>query len=272
MNEGAGSPHAGHYLKLLERVHEHVRPRTYVEIGMHVGASFTLVQPETLAIGVDPLPGLRKPINTTAKVFFETSDDFFAHRDVIGELGGSRIDMAFIDGMHWFEYALRDFRNIERACGRDSVVFVHDCVPADEAQTARERSTQLWAGDVWKLVVALERYRPDLKITTIAVGPTGLGMITGLDPENSVLFDAYDEIVEQCSALRFADVDPVATFGAIPNEWSRIEPILPGPFVAPGAAPAASKRRRWTARIAWHQAKRSISLLRQRATPSMLRR
>ena len=42
-----------------------------------------------------------------------TSDDFFARPDAAEVLGGVPLDLAFIDGMHQFEYALRDFMHLE---------------------------------------------------------------------------------------------------------------------------------------------------------------
>src|SRR5690606_25190786 len=91
------------YLTVLSRLHEHLRPRTYVEIGVFRGKSMQLVRPETTAIGVDPEPRLDAPLPPNARLFVETSDAFF-ERDVRAELGGLPVDFAFIDGMHRFEY------------------------------------------------------------------------------------------------------------------------------------------------------------------------
>ena len=40
---------------------------------------------------------IRARIDRTARVFAETSDDYFANHDVLAEFDGRRIDMAFID-------------------------------------------------------------------------------------------------------------------------------------------------------------------------------
>src|SRR6478672_2069133 len=104
----------GHYFDLIRRLHVALRPRTYLEIGVHTGKSLELVGPETTIIGIDPTPAIRTRVNSTAQLYFETSDHFFANHDIAALLGGRPIDMAFIDGMHLFEYALRDFMNVER--------------------------------------------------------------------------------------------------------------------------------------------------------------
>ena len=41
----------------------------------------------------------------------QTSDDFFADPEA---LGGATIDLAFADGLHWWEQTLRDVANLER--------------------------------------------------------------------------------------------------------------------------------------------------------------
>ncbi len=262
-NEAA--PHvSGYYLDLLARIHREMRPRTYLEIGVHTGESMTLVQPETLALGIDPVASIRRPINSTAKLFFERSDDFFARHDVRAELGGRPVDLAFIDGMHLFEYALRDFRNVERWCGPDSVVLVHDCYPRAAEHAARRRSTREWTGDTWKLVPCLKEYRPDLDVAVIRVGGTGLAMIRNLDSDqdHGPLHSKYDEIMDHFRAFDFARIEAHrdAVLNSVPNDWDVVASMLPRGPLAVAGTPRATRRRRVNARIALHQAKRVAKL------------
>src|SRR5579862_4132901 len=90
------------YYQVLTRVHEHLRPATYLEVGVSRGESLSLVGPETLALGIDPQPRVAFELGPNQKVFAQTSDDFFAREDVTQLLGGRPLDMAFIDGMHLF--------------------------------------------------------------------------------------------------------------------------------------------------------------------------
>ena len=46
------------YFDLLDRIHQHVLPRTYVEIGVSTGRSLTLALPGTMSVGIDPDPRL----------------------------------------------------------------------------------------------------------------------------------------------------------------------------------------------------------------------
>ena len=146
--------------------------------------------------------------------------------------------MAFIDGMHWFEYALRDFANIERACSPGSVVFIHDCYPIDAESAARERSTKLWSGDVWKTILALRELRPDLHVATLDAKPTGLAVITGLDPSSTVLFDRLDEAIDRYMHMSFETIaaDKAERLNRAAADWPTVAALLPPPFRSSSAA------------------------------------
>jgi hypothetical protein len=184
-----------HYLEVLASIHRLLRPRTYVEIGVEHGAALRLALPETRAIGIDPQPQIEDPLPGHVRLFRETSDDFFARHDLIAELGGERVELAFIDGMHHFEFALRDFLNLERHCAPGAAVLLHDCYPLDAVTSARERSTRFWSGDVWRAALALRENRPDLAIHTLAAPPTGLLVARNLDPRSALLRERYAQIV-----------------------------------------------------------------------------
>lgn len=82
---------------------------------------------------------------------------------------------------------------------------------------------------MWKTVVALRRYRPDLSVVTADVAPTGLAIVTGLDPTNEVLFDRYDEIVADIDQLGWADLESRGRgemLGLVPTDWEALGPIV----------------------------------------------
>ena len=213
------------YYGLLRRVHELRQPDLYVEIGVHEGHSLAFVQPGTRIVGVDPAPKVAEPPPDTT-IVAETSDDFFANP---AALRGEAIDLAFADGLHLWEQTLRDVANLERHSAPASVILIHDCNPIDEVTAARERTTAIWSGDVWKTVVALRRFRPDLSVVTADVEPTGLAIVTQLDPTNRVLFDQFDEIVNDIDQLRWADIesaDRSELLGLVPGDWTELQPLL----------------------------------------------
>jgi len=217
-----------HYFKVLARVHEHVRPATYLEVGVSRGESLALVRPETLALGIDPQPRVGFTLGARQQVFAQTSDEFFARSDVRALLGGKPLDMAFIDGMHHFEYALRDFINIEPLCRPGSLVFIHDCFPIDARSAERVQVTGFWSGDIWRLLVLLKKYRPDLAIHTLGTPPTGLGLISCLDPHSTVLRSLLPELIAEGLALDYSSIAQrrAAALNLVPYDWPRVRQLL----------------------------------------------
>jgi hypothetical protein len=219
------------YFRVLERVQGHLKPRTYVEIGVWEGESIRLAGPGTRVIGVDPEPRIKFELGSNVRIFAKKSDDFFAQHDVRAELGGLPIDLAFIDGMHRFEFALRDFANIEALCTPDSTILIHDAYPFDEHTAARERATGFWSGDIWRLVLLLRKHRPDLAIHTIAACPTGLTVVRNLDPESRYLRDHLEELIREYLAVDFSVLEgrKPELLARFPNEWMQIRALLGEP-------------------------------------------
>jgi Glycosyl transferase family 2/Methyltransferase domain len=216
------------YSVWLERLHAAIRPETYLEIGIARGQSLSFARPATRAVGVDPAPMINVPLKTDTHVFCETSDVFFAKRRPLQLLNGQPLGLAFIDGLHVFQQSLKDFMHVEALCGPRSVVLIHDTVPLDEVTQRPERQRKFYTGDVWKTVLCLKHFRPDLDIFTIATPPTGLTVVTGLDPTSGVLANKYDEAVSQFSEMPFSAVEFTleTMLNVIPNDWSMVQSRL----------------------------------------------
>lgn len=103
--------------------------------------------------------------------------------------------------MHLFEFLLRDFMNTEKRAKPTTTVALHDCCPWNARMALRDRETQAWTGDVWKTLVILLRERPDLSIKVYDAKPTGLVVIDGLDPTNTVLDDKYDALLAEFQGM-----------------------------------------------------------------------
>jgi hypothetical protein len=151
--------------------------------------------------------------------------------------------------MHLSEYVLRDFINVERHCSPDSLIVLHDAVPQNFEMTERQRRAdarhdrslaQAWTGDVWRIVPLLRRERPDLHIEVLDCPPTGLVLITGLDPASRTLQGRLDQLTRELTA-------------STPSEtgfWSFIESLTvlssratPPPGAPTSIHPAGSARR-----------------------------
>jgi len=187
------------YRDVLRRLHDLLKPRSYLEIGVETGATMAFAHAAARAIGVDPDASKlrRELLLPCARVFHETSDAFFARQSREEALGEHRLDLAFIDGMHLFEYALRDFMHVEAWSEPNGVVVLHDCVPISALSASRERRSNFWVGDVWKVVSILREYRPELRVKIVATAPSGLVVVRGLNPSSRVLWDQLDAIVER---------------------------------------------------------------------------
>jgi len=193
------------YLEWLQFFHRFVEPKTYLEIGVESGTSLAYAKPPTLAVGVDPLLEIQHPMATRHKLFNLTSDEFFSTQDVEAVFEREGIALAFVDGMHTFDQALKDFRNIERHAARHSIVLFHDIFPLNAVTASRERRSVFWAGDTWKAICLLRRHRSDLKVFTIPTYPSGLAVVTHLDPASSLLNERFDMLCAEAAKLGFDD-------------------------------------------------------------------
>lgn len=181
------------YLELLHHIHHHLQPRHYLEIGVRHGRSLSLAKCK--AIGIDPFPEITEKLTADCQIITTTSDDFFANQAV--HVLTSPPDLVFIDGMHLFEYALRDFMHVEKCGHPATVVIIDDIFPNHPQQATRTRTTRVWTGDVWKLHACLKKYRPDLHLIPLNSNPTGLLLVMGLNPHNQILWQNYDLIVNE---------------------------------------------------------------------------
>jgi hypothetical protein len=202
------------YTEVLRSIHTHLRPRRYMEIGTQTGTTLALADCTSLAVDPD-FQITRDVIGKKPACFLYqmTSDQFFDAHDPQRILGGP-IDLAFLDGLHWFEFLLRDFIHTEAHAARNSIVLMHDCLPtdlhiarrdiADDSRASISPHPEWWAGDVWKTVAILQAYRPDLMIYGSQVAPTGLVAITNLDPKSTVLEDNYFKAVADYQHLEIS--------------------------------------------------------------------
>lgn len=192
------------YYAVLHKLHEFFKPATYLEVGVRNGVSLNLANNGTLAYGIDPAPDIYQPLDAFKKIYPCTSDEFFERFELNEELR-LPIDMGFIDGMHLFEFAFRDFIHMEAICGPNSLIVVHDTYPGDAVVANRERTTQVWCGDVFKLLAILKEFRPDLELLHLDSGPSGILLVKNLDPGSTILRDNYAAIVSRYSSVPFPE-------------------------------------------------------------------
>lgn len=195
------------YFRMLSRLHAQLKPNWYLEVGTFTGKSLALASCNYVA--VDPSFAIEHPVvNAGGEEMYliqKTSDDFFAS----DFLRRNRIafDLAFLDGMHHFEFLLRDFMHAEKAMAPGGVILLHDCCPTSVRMAARERPKGLWTGDVWKTLLILLRHRPDLDIQVASAAPTGIVAIRNLDRKSRKLERAYARIVADFADMTLDDIE-----------------------------------------------------------------
>jgi hypothetical protein len=211
--------------EFLRRLHRRTKPKTYLEVGVNSGASLRLSH--TRSIAIDPQFKIVHPMRCNLALFKATSDDHFARPDAFAHFRGRTTDLAFIDGLHLFEFALRDFMNAEKQTDWTSVVVFDDMLPRDVDEAARDRHTSAWTGDVFKVILTLREYRPDLVLLPVDTKPTGLLVVLAPDAANRVLADRYDEIER-----RYVVPDPQAVPDDILSRSCAFDPeeVLTAPF------------------------------------------
>jgi len=207
---------------VLQTLHDTLQPSLYLEIGVRRGRSLALARGP--AIGVDPAPELAQALPESTRLFQVASDDFF--RDVAAQAMTAPPDLAFIDGMHLFEYALRDFMHVERLATPTTLVVIDDIYPSHPAQAERNRRTRVWSGDIWKLASCLAELRPDLLLIPLDTAPTGLLLVAGLDPDNRVLWNRYNPIVRRFSAEQAPPASVLQRTGVLAADDPRVARVL----------------------------------------------
>lgn len=192
-----------HYLDVLGALHEILAPEWYLEIGTNRGESLRRAPGSFVAVDPDFIfDSFRMEQRGAGHFFQQTSDDFFAS-DFL-ERTGIRPDLGFLDGLHLFEFLLRDVMNFERAAAPGAMAVLHDCLPFNRLMTERDwdqQKTRFWTGDVWKTLAILMRHRPDLTIDVLDAYPTGLVLIRGLNPSDTHLTSVYDDVVEEFRSI-----------------------------------------------------------------------
>jgi hypothetical protein len=205
----------------LRGLHDVLRPRTYFEIGVRDGMSLT--HSRAVSVAVDPAYAIDREVRCDLHLVRTTSDEFFARAHPFAHFPQPVVDLAFIDGMHLAEYALRDFVNTERWCRPGSVVVLDDMLPRTVEEAGRGRTGAAehgaWAGDVYKLTASLRELRPDLVVLEVDTEPTGTVLVLAPDPESRVLLRAYDRL-----ARAYVVPDPQAVADETLTRSGAVEP------------------------------------------------
>jgi hypothetical protein len=196
-------------LDFIAQVHEHLRPRSYLEIGVHHGRSLALSSAPS--IGVDPAYRIADELTLGPNVILcrTSSAEFFATETPLAAFANPVADLAFISRGHRYEAVLPDFIAVEKHTGPGSMVIIDDVLPRTVAEAGRERPAEgAWAGDTWKIVPSLRAVRPDLILLLVRSTPTGVLLVLGADLTDADLAAAQEHLLTR----HRADQEPPAEF------------------------------------------------------------
>jgi hypothetical protein len=176
--------------EFLAALHFLLKPKTYLEIGVQHGWSLDLADASDVAYGIDPQPLVTPRGNQI--IYSMTSDEFF---NVATPSIPGPIDLAFIDGMHLFEYALRDYLNVEKHLSLGGLVVFDDVLPRNQEEASRVQCPGDWTGDVWKVAYILRASLGEETIRLVNTQPTGLLLVRGDWPSPDMKPVDYEEAV-----------------------------------------------------------------------------
>jgi tetratricopeptide (TPR) repeat protein len=194
----------GHYLNFLKALHEK-KYEIYFEIGACTGNSLRLSQSPSVAI--DPYFNLQ--VETIGNkdfclLFQEKSDYFFG--ETLPKFPHLKCQLGFIDGMHLFEYALRDFINLAKNSSEKPLFLFHDVLPWSYEMATRDYKKipkgEPWTGDIWKLIPIFISLGMEKNMKLLTSAPSGILAIS--NPSKDLitkLEDDFDRIVAEWTDL-----------------------------------------------------------------------
>ena len=202
-------------LRVIQTLMDNFNLKNYLEIGVHAAHIFFKVKTK-FKVAVDPefrftqwkkfTRTFTNPYNVYNQYYEKTSDAFFAE-DAARLFTNTPVQLAFIDGMHEYAYALRDIENSLKYLTDDGVIVLHDCNPTTESASVsfadwqKRNYSGSWNGDVWKSILHMRALRKDVTVFVLDTDE-GLGVIVRKPDNNPIQLTA-----QQIKSLTYADLE-----------------------------------------------------------------
>jgi hypothetical protein len=172
-----------HLHTFLAELHRRLKPEVYLEVGVQFGTSLLLASESKVAYGIDPNPLITDTdlhiLMGNHTVIKATSNEAFGPTMAIEY---PPIDLAFIDGLHHAEQALKDFIHIARRLGSGGVIVFDDVLPRNQKEAARLQCPGDWTGDVWRIAAKINAM-PGVSSIYVNTDPTGVLVVTNVTKE-----------------------------------------------------------------------------------------
>lgn len=160
--------------RVLNKILETLGFEDYLEVGVQAGVTFKDVSaPRRDAVDPKFLLETDTLASSTTRFFEMPSDEFFA------SACDKTYDLIFLDGLHTFEQCYRDLCAGLQVLREPGAILIDDTLPGDffsslptldMAIAAREEhglSARAWTGDVFKVVLMLHEFYPNLNYVTL---------------------------------------------------------------------------------------------------------
>ena len=153
----------GQHKFIIESVAKLTNCNTYLELGVHVGDTFsTMCRATTRAIGVDVNDRRFEKVGEFHQC---TTDEFFSYFK-------DKVDIVFIDADHKFESVVKDFEHSLLLLNKYGIIFLHDTDPMTE-----EFLDYRLCGDSYRIVDYIREKHPELNVTTLPITEAGLSIV-----------------------------------------------------------------------------------------------
>jgi hypothetical protein len=165
----------GHSARRLNKLASGMQTcHSYLEIGVAQGLTLEQVRVKE-RVGVDPHPQfdvLQLPKGLSFNQM--ESDQYFEIAKRV-----TPFDLVFLDGLHVWRQTYKDLINAIHLCQASSIILIDDVVPDDELSAYPDWDAALalkdaagftdgrWQGDVFKVVLAIKRFHPELLFCVI---------------------------------------------------------------------------------------------------------
>jgi hypothetical protein len=194
----------------------------YLEIGVAWGTTFFSVDmPFKIAVdphfNFDPLDHTKNGTHffqiTSDEFFRKLDDDDLAIQDIFIPKPFT-FDVIFIDGLHTFEQSYRDFKNSLRYAHNKTLWLIDDTTPCDAYSAIPDQEVSLykrgqagldgihWHGDVYKTVLAIHDYYPEISYCTLMGGNPQTILWKAKASDRKPMFSSITEI----NSLSFYDM------------------------------------------------------------------